>query len=46
MIDQMKIQYFKELHHNMKIKNKIGTKEFDKMAKNLKSIPEEDCKEK
>lgn len=45
LIDQMKIHYFKELHFNMKVKNEIGTKEFDKMAKNLKSIPDEDCQE-
>ena len=46
MIDQMKVHYFKELYHNMKIHNKTGTEDFDKMTKNLKSIPEEDCQEK
>lgn len=46
MIDQMKMQYFKELHHNIKINNKSGIQDFDKMTQNLKSIPEEDCQEK
>lgn len=45
MIDQMKMQYFKELHHNMKIKNITGVQDFDKMTHNLKSIPEEDCQD-
>lgn len=42
MIDQMKVHYFKELHYNQKVNNVVGTEEFDKMAQNLKSIPEED----
>ncbi|CAI2364648.1 unnamed protein product [Moneuplotes crassus] len=42
MIDQMKIHYYKEMYYTMKINNKTGTKEFDKMTKNLVSIPKED----
>lgn len=42
VIDQMKVHYYKELYYNMKIQNKVGCEEFDKMAQNLKSIPEED----
>lgn len=42
LIDQMKVSYFKEMHYNMKVHNKVGTEEFDKMANNLKSIPRED----
>lgn len=45
MIDQMKVQYYKDLHYNMKIQNKFGPEEFDKMVNNLKAIPEEDCRE-
>lgn len=42
MIDQMKMHYYQELHFNMKIQNKVGSEEFDKLAQNLKSIPKED----
>lgn len=42
VIDQMKVQYWKEMYYNMQVKNMYGTDEFDKMAKNLKAIPEED----
>lgn len=42
VIDQMKMHYYKELHYNMKINNQTGTEEFDKMTKQLVSIPKED----
>lgn len=41
MVDQMKINYYKEMKYDMKIRNKVGCEEFDKMAKTLKSVPDE-----
>jgi hypothetical protein len=43
MIDQMKVHYYKEIYYSMKVNNQTGTEEFDKMTKNLISIPVEDC---
>jgi hypothetical protein len=43
MIDQMKVHYYKEIYYNMKVNNQTGTEEFDKMTKQLISIPVEDC---
>ena len=42
VIDQMKVHYYKEMYLKMKIKNQYGSNDFDKMTKNLKSIPDED----